>query len=522
MRKFIILSLTSALLICVPSAFSVTQNHEVRSTNIQTSTDRVSYEIPPAGPGGFTRLFFQQEIDTWNYSLPPTVTNNGYVSVLPPCDARITSECIQEFQYRTEGSASWENAVLSERLNPSMDGIKALTFQDGSSQSYGMVEPDASISRPFGSTSRTWVMSNAKHQGGDQYLLSVTLNNLQGPGVASGDNQKLFISLRAINWVSPPEYGVWDKTENATDEFNMPTNIEYKISIKLGMLQNKISTWYNGRLNNPSISLINGLLSISGAPIQLPLAGTDYFTCNSLTDEKLRIFSNGQSESDFKNGSMCNDRLGSGFGTSPADPQGFSKFDLWEKEINEYGKNTYWSLQASTAKYYCRTNEISGFVSSNAMLYSILPPTFNSITSELSYRIASTHFDRDGNLNKGNFNLVINENYAKCLWNIEPNKLSSARVKLTYSDGTPIVGTSTLKSRDGWLYLNVYNFTFSSPTISIKLENTSPQTPTPTPSPTAIQGVASVKKTTITCAKGKANKQVTAVKPKCPAGYKKK
>jgi hypothetical protein len=30
------------------------------------------------------------------------------------------------------------------------------------------------------------------------------------------------------------------------------------------------------------------------------------------------------------------------------------------------------------------------------------------------------------------------------------------------------------------------------------------------------------KKTTITCTKGKVTKKVTAIKPKCPAGYQKK
>ena len=53
-------------------------------------------------------------------------------------------------------------------------------------------------------------------------------------------------------------------------------------------------------------------------------------------------------------------------------------------------------------------------------------------------------------------------------------------------------------------------------------------TPTPTPSQsTKSAGVTSKKptppkKTTITCVKGKTAKKVTAVKPKCPTGYKKK
>jgi hypothetical protein len=44
---------------------------------------------------------------------------------------------------------------------------------------------------------------------------------------------------------------------------------------------------------------------------------------------------------------------------------------------------------------------------------------------------------------------------------------------------------------------------------------------TPTPKP-VVSKKAIVKKSTITCVKGKVSKKVTAVKPACPAGYKKK
>jgi hypothetical protein len=46
----------------------------------------------------------------------------------------------------------------------------------------------------------------------------------------------------------------------------------------------------------------------------------------------------------------------------------------------------------------------------------------------------------------------------------------------------------------------------------------------PTPSPTATPTVKPVtlKKTSITCVKGKTSKKVTAINPKCPTGYKKK
>jgi hypothetical protein len=55
-------------------------------------------------------------------------------------------------------------------------------------------------------------------------------------------------------------------------------------------------------------------------------------------------------------------------------------------------------------------------------------------------------------------------------------------------------------------------------------------TPSPTPTPTATATAtptaapqkSPVKKSTIICLKGKTTKKVTAVNPKCPAGYKKK
>lgn len=45
---------------------------------------------------------------------------------------------------------------------------------------------------------------------------------------------------------------------------------------------------------------------------------------------------------------------------------------------------------------------------------------------------------------------------------------------------------------------------------------------TPTPLPTPTVSKVNAKRSTITCIKGKLTKKVTAVKPKCPKGYKKK
>ena len=61
------------------------------------------------------------------------------------------------------------------------------------------------------------------------------------------------------------------------------------------------------------------------------------------------------------------------------------------------------------------------------------------------------------------------------------------------------------------------------PTPTPTPSETASATPTPTPTPTVVATVKpAAKKTTITCVKGKKTKKVTAIKPKCPKGYKKR
>jgi len=72
-----------------------------------------------------------------------------------------------------------------------------------------------------------------------------------------------------------------------------------------------------------------------------------------------------------------------------------------------------------------------------------------------------------------------------------------------------------VSEKNGWLYLSAKGFTFSSPTIAVKLTQDAP-------APAATKAPTVAKKITITCFKGKTTKTVTAVKPTCPTGYKRK
>jgi hypothetical protein len=98
---------------------------------------------------------------------------------------------------------------------------------------------------------------------------------------------------------------------------------------------------------------------------------------------------------------------------------------------------------------------------------------------------------------------------ARCLYGFSSAPIK-AEISITSDEGEKKVATTIVNEKNGWLYLSAKGFTFSSPTINVKLSQEKVVTP------------VAKQKVTISCVKGKTTKKVTAVSPKCPAGYKKK
>ena len=163
-----------------------------------------------------------------------------------------------------------------------------------------------------------------------------------------------------------------------------------------------------------------------------------------------------------------------------------------------------------------RDDVLQGLVTTNSLLFSAFPPVFRE--GGLEYEVAGLHFDSKGALFTGKYTLIHNNDFARCLYKI--NRLpTSATVQITSDNGTSQITTVTVNSDEIWSTLRASNFTFSRKTLKVDLKAPS-SIPTKTPSSTPTK--LTKKKTTITCVKGKLTKKVAAVKPKCPAGYKKK
>ena len=151
-------------------------------------------------------------------------------------------------------------------------------------------------------------------------------------------------------------------------------------------------------------------------------------------------------------------------------------------------------------------------VSSNGVC-DLSTPVWNAENKEFAWTAAAPHFAADGvTPNMGFYKAVIPAADAKLLWGLEnPNdavKALSIQVVTTDVGSTSAVATIGVKS--GKIIIDVSGFGYSRPKLKIALKKSWK------PATTMLN------KTTITCLMGKSVKKITAVKPTCPKGYKKK
>jgi hypothetical protein len=171
------------------------------------------------------------------------------------------------------------------------------------------------------------------------------------------------------------------------------------------------------------------------------------------------------------------------------------------------GQVTEWAIKAVGATSWCSSDPslIAGIVTSNALVYQGAPITWNG--KYLQFLLGGLHLNSDGSVMKGNLDVAINSQIARCLYQISDLPIE-AQVQVSYPDGQATnVATQTVREdlASGFIYLNAKNFTFSNPAIRIYLNNVGAVTPP--------------KLQTIVCKKGKTQKSVTSVKPKCPTGF---
>lgn len=322
-------------------------------------------------------------------------------------------------------------------------------------------------------------------------------------------------------------------------------NTRLKISLQLPQF---ISGWLNGRLNKPTVtstafSKSSDKIIIEAGPEENIFAGK----WMNRSDVKGFAFKSLQFENKFKSMFQGYYNANYPFMLSDSGEDGaLDAYELWAPYLGDvaFAVNKTWTISNARvdnpSSCVKKGAGIQGIVATNASAYYATAPTYNKENGTLEYQVAAPHFAADGKTeNTGRYGLSLSATLLQCLYGVKELP-SSVSISITSSSGGEKVATVALRQIGNWVYLSAENFTFSSPTLRIKLNQTSSATAqstgttevkkdAPAPDTKEVKEVAAAttapavaKKIIITCNKGKLIKKVSGTNPKCPAGYKKK
>ena len=497
----------------------------------------------PATPSTTPSTYLCSSISDANCSKGSFVTAQ---LILPPCATSNQLMCIEGLSLGTSAT-DMEPAVLDHE-------VKSLTTPD-----------DPAIGLPRGGGPSLWKSAKLANKSGS-FTYGVIARvvygqNRGGVGAAGKSNAPITLtsmklsvipvmqksgkyypleSYEMVNAAGSTTYGVrptgndyddltncaWLETGLCAQYEDFADNTRVALTMRMGT---EMTGWLYGRMKEVDVKVDpidakNNRIKIEALPVNAPGAfgyiKKSELVNNPRIDARVRLGSGtfGYNQMMQSEGSQVG-----GY-----DPVGnFEDFAAFEPILKtKPGYRAQWVVSAgASANGYQATSgtscfddktQLLGIVTTNAMVYSPSAPEFKD--GALNYKVAGLHHMEDGKtLTRGSYDLAIRSSVARCVYGFTSAPFQ-ASVSVINADGSEqIIGTETVRedAKREWLFLTARNFTFSTPTIRVKL----------TQEKQAVVATAPLKKVvtkTLTCVKGKIVRKVTAISPKCPTGYKKK
>ncbi len=490
-------------------------------------------------------------------------TTFAYTAIFPICTETKTLDCVESLE-----------AVLS---NGTVEKAKFVRYSAPTHEN--LFEPDVVRGIPQTATPSLWQFPTLKHSKGDLFVVDMGINGNQ-----QYSNRTVAHTKDLFGYISPAsvlkggnihkyEYcrqGPTDSNGNTNTQciitpettsearcfmsleenndclmrVSFPEDTKFRLTARLS---SEPVAWLHGRMVNPNISIepLTGeavKLVVEAGSTRVPVLyqGGQW---NSLSKEAKEFWTYCRISGDNCGTIAAADETGNMNYSADEDKSYKSSLMRNYGTVALYALNTFsklvgdkanavpstWSFHALSANEMAKASAcisdgkgLKGIVTTNSTTYSEGPPSFSK--GNLEYSVASPHFAPDGKtVLQGSYNLVMRSDIARCFYNFSSAPIN-ASISVINSDGSAQIATTVVNEKNGWLSLAANGFTYSSPTVKVKLtqsKDVATPTPTPTPTPSASAKPAA-KAVTITCIKGKTSKKVTAVKPKCPTGYKKK
>jgi hypothetical protein len=454
-----------------------------------------------------------------------------YYALFPPCIKDVDIDCIESVYAIPDGSP----AKIQGNFLKYMPEKVARPYK-----------ADAKYGIPQGGNAGLWQIPGVKHKGGgEDYAVIVSLvgdidkKNSSGPDLGElrvvilpqtivrnvgykanianmRENENTGTKNVAIDHPGSQNFEPCAIVEDGACALRQgfPDDVQFGISVRFSKV---LPGWLHGRISSPQINYqvksYGTFIEMQGYATKVPVLG-GWVVKDASNSEQLDAI-----KRDYwlpNQGSM-------GFPGASGD-NSVNSLSAWAKLFKDsavaypsqwifYNLPEY-QMQSSNQ---CIRNSatLAGFVTTNSTTYAAGPPVFNSDTQSLDYKVASPHYLKDGSVFKGEYNLYIDSKVARCIYKFSSAPIS-ASVSIVNESGEAKVATTVMTERGGWLHLSAAGFTFSSPTLRVKLSQAAEEQQIPD----SIQ--ATPKKTTITCIKGKKTRKVSSIKPACPSGWKKK
>ena len=534
MRKFLVLVLSSILLgtlITPVSAFDQRRVWDINKLSEITDPNlmRVVFGYYPVQSVNDDFSFTVDIEDSTPYQV--------FQVLLVPCtptDAKDMNfqACIEDVSVRRIGSTSWSAASVSPVALG--EPTKTLKGKAGNLVVGKPVTVDKERYRPAGDRASLWEMPTARHSKGNTYLVRAVLSGTAISSGASADYvpQRRF-SMELLPISVTKSGNVINQDEFKIEEF--PKDYEYKIRLRLGVFAKSISGWFFGRIQDQTVDLNNskGYLELIGTPARVPMGVTDVIKKSQIPQRLLEICAKLSTDVN------CDGNTANNYGRATlyapddgANPEILSEYESVPGGVKTAASLSFWNIKSYGAtapsnglsKEACsaqisgeKANGFQGIVSSNASMYQRTPPTWDEANKAFTFKVASPHLDEFGAENKGFYTLYLPIGQANCRWGNDAS-LPQAQVQIVNQSGTASVTTAIATQENGMLRFNISGFTYSAPIIRIRMGQGDFKTGQRAP----IKTVSGPKRVVLICVKGKSTKQIVAVKPKCPAGFKKK
>jgi hypothetical protein len=529
------------------------------SENVSVITSNVAVADRVNGVAG---MFLCSSMDD------PQCSKGAHVTaqlILPPCVSATDRMCVEALSIGST-SATMEPAILEKEiasLKSPADSITGLPRGGGPSLWSAPTVANKSGTKTYGVNVRVMYFQNREKAGSaGKRNAPITLTSMRVSvfpvSITAGKYYPLE-SYSTVNSDGGATYGIrptgndydnltdcaWTESGSCAKYVDFADNTRVGLSLRMG---SEMTGWLYGRMKDVDVEVSPlgdkfNKIYIEANPVAAPGAygfiKKSELKNNPKLDERIRL-----SSGEFGYNEMINSDFSR---VSGYDPVGnFEDFQAFEPILKtKPGYRAQWVVSAgASANGYRATSsnacfedktKLLGIVTTNALIYSPAAPEFKDGT--LNYKVAGLHHTEDGvTLTRGSYDLAIRSSVARCVYGFTDAPFQ-ASISVVGADGTEqTIATESVREdkKREWLFLSAQNFTFSAPTIKVKLVQDKPLSAAPSQSDKPISATtapskqsAPVKKAApklkvINCIKGKMSKKVSGTNPKCPSGYKTK